>query len=184
MRRKRLRSLLLAAIALLAPALPAVSGTTPVAHASPYAVRVVKFSGGEAIVERRGMDEHVVVKRHGREVAISDCDTTTGTYDRVVAFASAVKTAARRGDRVRLASLMMYPVQVNVAPGKHVFVATKRALLARFDSVFDAQMLRKLAGIEPHEVFCRNGQSMLADGTLWASMIDGKLFGTVVNAQK
>jgi hypothetical protein len=38
--------------------------------------------------------------------------------------------------------------------------------------------------MEPHDVFCRNGQSMFADGTLWASVgFDGKLRGTVVNAQ-
>jgi hypothetical protein len=71
---------------------------------------------------------------------------------------------------------------VNVAPGKSYFVPTKAALLAHFASVFNAQVLGKLSRLEPHDVFCRNEQTMLADGTLWASVgFDGVLRATVVN---
>jgi hypothetical protein len=73
---------------------------------------------------------------------------------------------------------------VNARNGESSFVATKAHLFEHFDSVFDTQVLEKLVAMEPHDVFCRNGQSMFADGTLWASVgFDGKLRGTVVNAQ-
>jgi hypothetical protein len=159
------------------------SGST-LLYASPASTRVVKFAGGEAIVERRGLDEHVVVERRERASSISDCDTTTGTYDQIVAFSAAVKNAARHDDRAALASFMAYPLRVNARNGKSSFVATKAHLFEHFDSVFDTQVLEKLVAMEPHDVFCRNGQSMFADGTLWASVgFDGKLRGTVVNAQ-
>jgi hypothetical protein len=173
-------------IGLIAPVSIASAGTqsrSTLLYAPPRSTRIVKFAGGEAIVERRGGDEHVAVERHGRVTSISDCDATTGTYDGIAAFSAAVKNAAKRGDRAALASLMAYPLRVNTGSGKSYFVAAKSSLLSRFSSVFDAETLRKLEGIEPHAVFCRSGQSMLADGTLWASMVSGNLRGRAVNAK-
>src|SRR5690349_8170290 len=86
------RAMLIAA-AFLAVALSTALAPVPLG-ANQRPVRVIRFGGGEAIIERHGAEEHVVVKRHGQIASISDCDRTSGTYDQIVQFSTAIKSAA------------------------------------------------------------------------------------------
>jgi hypothetical protein len=152
--------------------------------------RVVRFNGGEAIVEAKGGLEHVVIKSLDGVVASdSYCDAQSGTYDHIVRLGLAIRAASRAGDRARMATLFQYPLRVNVpshARGVRIVEATdvksKSQLLARYRTVFTKNVLQQLAQIEPHDVFCRNGMSSLGGGVVWATVDrDGALKIAVLN---
>lgn len=146
--------------------------------------RVVRFPGGEALIERHGTYEEVTIKTARGDVSsISACDASSGTYDQIVRFSTALKDAVRRGDRKTAAALMAVPLRVNTGPGKGYEVPSRLILTARFNRIFSSKELRALADMEPHDVFCRNGMSMIAGGVIWAQVRGGVLRGVVVNAQ-
>jgi hypothetical protein len=144
---------------------------------------VVHFTGGRAVIERIGEIERVRIEQPvGTVTSESECDAQSGRYAAIVAFGERVKAASARRDRTALASLMQYPLRVNTGPNRGYTVATRSALLARAASVFPAGTLSALARMEPHDVFCREGMSMFAQGTLWAQADrTGRVRGAIVN---
>lgn len=146
-------------------------------------VVVVHFAGGRAVIDRIGAIERVRIEQPvGTLASESECDAQSGRYAAIVAFGERVKAAAIRSDRAALASLMGYPLRINTGPNRGYTLATRSALLARAASVFPGATLSALARMEPHDVFCREGMSMLAQGTLWAEADRaGRVHGAVVN---
>lgn len=146
------------------------------------AQRVVTFSGGSTLVRQTAQGQRVTVRdARGKTTSDSYCDASSGTFDQAVQFAAAVRRAATRGDRATLVGLMQYPLRVNTAPGHSFSVASAGLLLRRFSTVFTPNVLKQLRAIEPYDVFCRNGMSMLGSGVMWESVRNGALKGAVVN---
>jgi hypothetical protein len=148
--------------------------------------RVVHFTGGEAIVHAvADGTQHVVIKdAKGNVTSDSYCDSSSGFYDRVVALGVAVQSAARRGDAAALGTLMQYPLRVNLGHARTstLMVTSRAMLLSHYAQIFTPGVLAGLRAMEPGDVFCRNGMSMLANGTIWASVDhSGAVKGAVVN---
>lgn len=146
------------------------------------AQRVVRFSGGSTVIRQTAQGQRVTV-RDARGAVTSDsyCDAASGTFDQATQFATAVRRAATRGDRTTLVGLMQYPLRVNTSPGHSFSVASAGLLVRRFSTVFTPSVLKQLRALQPNDVFCRNGMSMLGSGVLWASVRNGTLKGAVVN---
>ena len=138
--------------------------------------RIAHFPGGEAQITKAGGTQHVIMKdRAGNVTSISDCDADSGSYDQIVALAGSLKSAARRGDRRAMAAMMRYPLRVNTGAGHFSVVEGQAAFLKRYGTILGAGQSRKLQRLEPNEVFCRDGMSMLAGGVMWAQMRRGAL---------
>lgn len=146
------------------------------------AQRVVQFSSGSTLVRQTPQGQRITVRdARGNVTSDSYCDASSGTFDQAVQFATAVRRAAARNDRATLVALMQYPLRVNTAPGHSFSVASAGLLLRRFSTVFTPSILKQLRAIEPHDVFCRNGMSMLGSGVMWESVRNGALKGATVN---
>lgn len=168
----------------IALSLLVILGVSLLGSAAPAAqtARVIHFNGGEAVVTTANGLEHVVIKDASGVVGSdSYCDATSGTYDQILAFGAAVVAAAKRDDRRAIANLMQYPLRVNRASGA-LDVKSSSALLAGYREILSAKFVDRLAQIEPHDVFCKNGMSMLGNGIIWASPNrQGALKGTILN---
>lgn len=134
------------------------------------ALRIVHFSGGTAtITTQNGGVEHVVMKdAKGDLVAESDCDSQSGTYDHIVSFGQAVIIAAKNDDRTAMMTLVQYPIRINVK-AKPLFIKDAATLQIRYQAVFTPAVLGQLRQVDPHDVFCREGMSMLGGGIVWAT---------------
>lgn len=145
------------------------------------AAQTVHFPGGEAVVTPANGAQHVVIKdAKGNVASDSYCDASSGSYDQIVRFGIAFKTAVTAGNRAQVARSMHYPLRVNAA--RKYTIANKAALLAHYADVFTPGVLAQLRSMEPHEVFCRNGMAMLANGTLWVGTdSEGIVRSAVVN---
>lgn len=144
------------------------------------AARTVHFPGGEAVITPSNGSQHVVIKdAKGNAVSDSYCDASTGTYDRIVRFGIAFKTAITHENRAQVAQLMQYPLRLNPTP-KYT-LASKSALLAHYADVFTSGVLARLRTMEPHDVFCRNGMAMFAAGTIWVENDSAGIRVAVVN---
>lgn len=153
----------------------------------PNATRVVHYPGGKAVLVTRsdGSQSVTVYGAHGGLNAQSECDSRSGRYDRIVTFATAVKRAARQNDGGALIGMMRFPLRVNVAPNRGFTIANRAILVKRFASVFAPAIVTRLAQLDPRDVFCRNGRSMLADGAIWAAADrSGVLKGEIVNLER
>lgn len=135
------------------------------------------------MVSRDGTTEHVVIRdTKGNLTSDSYCDAQSGRYSAVVAFGIALKAAVSNNSPGAVAASMSYPLRVNTGPNQGFTVRNRADLLARFRRVFTGGVLARLRALEPHDVFCRDGQSMLAGGTVWAQAgTGGVVRGVVVN---
>lgn len=77
--------------------------------------------------------------------------------------------AVIRGDRAGAAGAVSYPLRVNARHTRSI--RNRAALLAAWNSIFTSAVLANLRDAMPHEMFVRNGQAMVANGTVW---FDGK----------
>ena len=147
---------------------------------------VITFPGGTAVVTPSHGMQHVVIKdARGTVTSDSYCDSSSGTYQQIVAFGSAMKAAVRHGDKAAVARLMQYPLRVNAARSGKLTTRTitsSRDFLAAYAGVFTGPIAAHISGMQPHEVFCRNGMAMFAGGTLWAAKnASGAIRAGVVN---
>lgn len=150
------------------------------ASAAPH---VVHFPGGEALITKAAAAQHVVIKdRSGNITSESDCDADSGSYDEIVAFGHALKSAALRGDRRAIAGMMRYPLRVNTGPGRRVVIPNEAAFLQRYRTLFGPALTPELERLQPDNVFCREGMAMIGNGFVWAQVRNGVLRGIVVNA--
>jgi hypothetical protein len=146
------------------------------------AQRLVRFSGGSVAVRQTTQGQRVTVRNaHGTVTSDSYCNAQTGTFNQAVQFATAVRRAATRNDRVALVGLLHYPLRVNTSPGHSYSVASAGLLLRRFSTTFTPSVMKQLRALQPNDVFCRNGMSMLGSGVMWAGVTKGSLKGAVVN---
>jgi outer membrane protein assembly factor BamB len=147
------------------------------------ALRIVHFNGGTATITTQSGGEHVVIKdAKGQLEAESSCDSQSGTYDQIVKFGQAVVAAAYHNDRTAMMSLVQFPLRVNASSTKSTLVINKATLQSRYSVTFTAPVLAKLRQVEPHDVFCRNGMSMLGSGVVWATVDhNGNLKAAVIN---
>ncbi len=147
------------------------------------ALRIVQFTGGAAyITTESGGVEHVVMKdAKGAVEAESECDAQSGTYEQSVKFQQAIVAAARDNNRAAMVSLVQYPLRVNVKT-KPLFIKDAATLNARYATVFTQGVIGQIQQANPHEVFCRNGMSMLGSGIIWATVDKhGVLKAAVIN---
>lgn len=150
------------------------------------AAGIVNFPGGTAAVTASHGLQHVVIKNaRGTVTSDSYCDASTGTYAQIVAFGSAMKAAVRRGDKAAVARLMQYPLRVNAERSAKVTtrtIASSSEFVRAYNGVFTRPIVTKIAEMQPHDVFCRNGMAMFAAGTLWvAKNASGAIRAEVVN---
>ena len=131
-------------------------------------VQVVHFPGGSARITNEGAAQHVVIlDAHGAAQSDSYCDAQSGRYDEIVRLGEVVKAAAAHGDRETLLGVVEYPLRVNGR--KTTWFHNAAELRKSFAVVFPAGLLARLAQLEPHDVFCRNGMSTIGGGLLWAT---------------
>ena len=149
--------------------------------------QIVHFSSGKAIVQASAdSTQHVIIEdTRGNVTSDSYCDASSGRYDQIVQFATAVRNAAERDNQPALAALMQYPLRVNAGAGqspKSQRITSRGMLLKRRQWIFTPAVLSRLRTMEPHDVFCRDGMSMIAGGTIWATADHtGTVRGAVVN---
>ena len=163
-----------------------VLGMAAVATTTP---RTERFGGGEAVITAAGGLERVVIKdSHGAMKSDSYCDGQSGSYDLVLRYAEAILRVAKSGDRRAMAALMWFPLRVNAGSNRagHPAVRTSYVksgadLRRRYGAIFTPNVIHALEQIEPHDVFCQDGMSMLGNGVLWATVERGTLKGAVIN---
>ncbi len=137
------------------------------AFASPAPPTVIHHAAGETTVERTADSDHVVVKdAKGDVVSESYCEA--GTFEAYRALFAEVQEALAKKDRAKVAKLFEYPLRVNST--KPITFRNEAALVKAYDQVFTAAVLAAVRVAEPAVVFCRNGEGMLGDGVLWATM--------------
>jgi len=157
----------------------------------PPTTRELHFAGGIAIVERQGDREHVVIEDpNGIVQSDSYCDAQSGKYDDIVKLGEKVRTAAAFGDKALMASLGTYPLHVNLASTdakgaravKERSVLSQGELVSYYSTYITYNMSQQLRFMEPHDVFCRNGMSLLAGGLVWATADrDGNVKIAIIN---
>jgi hypothetical protein len=140
--------------------------------------RSVKFATGETVIESDGATDHVVVKdAQGEVVSESWCDA--GAFDAYFALFTEVKEALAHGDRGAVVKLVAYPFRVNGE--KPLIFRSEAALSKSYHKVFTSQVLDQIRRAEPAAVFCRDGEGMVGDGVLWASVTARGAAATVLN---
>ncbi|TAN03599.1 MAG: hypothetical protein EPN36_11995 [Rhodanobacteraceae bacterium] len=170
-----MRNRVVLAVALLAVSLAGRAGVTE-------PTRTIPFHGGEAVVRTVAAGEEVTVKDSaGQVLAQSTCDSGTGSYDQIVAFLTALKQQVGARDRPAVAALVDYPLRINQLPRKPRLIRSASQLQADYAGVFTPQLGRKIAKLDPHVVFCRDGMAMGGNGVVWASDHGGTLRLVVIN---
>lgn len=151
--------------------------------------QTIYFASGKATVQASADNtQHVIIyDTRGNVTSDSYCDTSSGRYDQIVQFATAVRSAAERDDQPALAALVRYPLRVNAGAGQSPEsqrITSKAVLLRQRRWIFTPAVVSRLRTMEPHDGFCRNGMSMLAGGTIWASADHtGTVKGAVINLE-
>ena len=144
--------------------------------------RIVQFHGGSAeIITTDGVDHVIIKDSAGNMMAESDCGDDSGTYNEIVAFLKKVEVAFSVAKKKKVVSLINYPLRVNVAPGKSMFVNTERKLRAKYSTIFTPEVVQNIKELNPYNVFCREDMAMGGDGVIWAQMRNGQLKISVVN---
>lgn len=149
--------------------------------------RIVQFPGGQAVVTTTQGVDHVVVKDvRGNVESDSFCDDQTGRYDAIVSFGKALAAAATLHDANAIARLLHYPFRVNTTSKnenesvKTLMVKNRSELLARYSKVFTPEIVERLAHVQTHDVFCRNGMSTIGNGLIWANVDAGGVLKAAV----
>jgi len=91
-------------------------------------------------------------------------------HEKAFKFWSAVK----RGDRKTVATMIEYPVQVNV-PGGRSELRSAKELLANYDDIFTPRFRESIANAVPKNMFFRDQGIMLGNGEVWFRP-NGKVF--------
>lgn len=160
----RFRPVFLLLLFLIATASVAAAAPAESPNGNP---KIIKFPGGETWVERSDQTDHVIVKDGNGEMQ-SESWCEAGTFDEFFDLFTKLKAALAKKDHAAVTKLMDYPFRVNT--DKPRTFRTEAALLKAFDSVFTPPVLTKIRDAEPAAVFCRNGEGMLGDGVLWATV--------------
>jgi len=165
--------------------------TRPSAQAPPRAkpfsaaARTIPLAdGGRVSVERtaslEGEGERVVVfDQQGQQVSLSWCAESTGNYDRLASLFRQLQKAVAANDRLAVARLTRFPLQVNGGAGERIDSAG--TLLQRYGQVFTPAVTQAIIQSAPQAVFCTAEAATASDGAVWASTRDGRTAIDVVN---
>ncbi|MEP7272681.1 MAG: hypothetical protein ABI882_14350 [Acidobacteriota bacterium] len=141
--------------------------------------RVVKFPGGQATIESTGASEHIVVTGDdGKMRSESWCPMESGTYDQLSKFFKDFQTATKTG-QADVLPLLRFPFRVNGGGGRTLTRVDD--LKRQYRQVFTARVVKRIQGEEPAAVFCRNGQAMMGDGSIWVHAEGGVVKADVLN---
>ena len=142
--------------------------------------RVIPFKGGSVTVTRQGnVDQVRVTGSKGEGMADSMCYMPVGSYDQFASFFKRFVSAYRGGRRAEIAAMVAYPLQVNGV--NSVRVDSSTSLLKQFGNVFTPNVNKAILTAQPEVVFCRDDAAMLADGEIWARLVQGQIKVVVVN---
>jgi uncharacterized protein len=130
------------------------------------AVRKVKFPGGEVTITPKDEFERVTVQGAQGEYSESLCQA--GDFDAYSAFFGKLKSAVVQNDRSAVATLMAFPLRVNIAKQKPKTFRSEAAFLKAYDEVFTEDLREGIRGAEPADIFCRDGSTMFCGGAVWA----------------
>jgi hypothetical protein len=138
----------------------------------------IKFATGETTIVFDGDTDHVTVRdAQGTVMSESWCDS--GSFDAYFTLFTKLKESAGRGDHAAVVKLAAYPLRIN---GKEPLTFRNAASLSKaYDKVFTPQVLGMIRKAEPAAVFCQNGQGMLGNGVVWASVLEGTAKVEVIN---
>ncbi len=95
---------------------------------------------------------------------------STVTSDTGAAFESRVQSFCRavlRSDRSGALRFISYPLSVHYPDGTSRRFRSRKEVLHAWDHVFTPELLAKLAGCLPHDMFVHEGMAMLGNGDAW-----------------
>jgi hypothetical protein len=147
--------------------LPEKAGTVT----SPSGIKVTVSKSGRVQIE----------DPHGHLAGTSSCGANGFDYRKAVTLFAELRDALHAGDRAKVATLMLYPLRLNVAVGKHLTVKDPESLKEDFDKAFTEPVLKAIEKAEPRAVFCKAEGFMLGSGVVWAEKKRGRYGVFVIN---
>jgi hypothetical protein len=108
------------------------------------------------------------------------CEYNGIDYKVATKFIHDFKLALHKNDRNSIANFASYPLRINTAPRKYYVIRNKKGLLAKYDSIFNANAIKVI--LNDNAVFCNFQGGML--GPIWykTDKHNAKFF--VVNVQE
>lgn len=91
--------------------------------------------------------------------------------DTVHKFIQGLQTEALRQNRAAIAASVRYPLRVNTTTGSSM-IRTESELMASFDKIFPAQVLRVLLKCPRSGLYCDERGVMIGSGELWLAPAD------------
>jgi hypothetical protein len=134
--------------------------------------RIVTFDGGSAKVTTvNGAERVEQLDSKGNPGARSACNPVTGTYDEIVSFYHAFQNAIATGSRKRLATMVSYPLRINVVATKRGqrLISSPAEFIERYHTIFPDPLIKRIQAAIPEKVFCKGEDAMLGDGVVWES---------------
>lgn len=144
--------------------------------------RIVSFATGTATIETAGDIEHISIKElDGSLRAESTCDSnSTGSYEQIVAFKKSLQ--GKTDDSVAMSKIVRYPMRLSRPEGQGLRITDEKAFLQYAKRILTPAVIKAIQESEPHDVFCRNGMSMMGSGVLWMTLSEsGQMKIAVVN---
>lgn len=87
--------------------------------------------------------------------------------DGFLRFDQALRSAMEKQDAAALTPLILFPLRVNYAGGKHVFLNNDAGFRKQFSSVFSSAIRKAVAQQKTDTLFCRDQGVMYGDGEIW-----------------
>ena len=148
-------------------------------------LRTIKAAGSVITVQREEdngeiRDVVTVTSEAGTLESKSWCPVEFGSYDELSSFFTRFVRAVDSNDRKTVASLARFPLQVFGGDGP-VTIRNAGELQRRYDDVFTARVLSRVAAAHPAKIFCRNDSAMIGSGVVWASLERKRLRFDVIN---
>lgn len=78
----------------------------------------------------------------------------------------ALRRAVLAGNRVRVSTLVAYPLRINAAGGAR-YIRNAGDLVRRYSTIFTRALIDAIRSGVPADLFARDQGEMLSDGTLW-----------------
>lgn len=98
----------------------------------------------------------------------------------VETFVQKFRKAVIAKDKVGVASMVRYPIDVNIGT-KKVAIKNKAALIENYDQIFHSTLYEQIKSSVPHNLFVKATGVMLGNGEVWFGLENNKISVIAIN---
>jgi len=96
-------------------------------------------------------------------------------------FVRVLKQAVAKDQRNQVASMVNYPLRVNLSNGRTMKVANSSALLKTYENVFTPKVKSAIAEQDESDLFAKADGIMIGRGEVWFNLFEDKLLINAIN---